>query len=1273
MANGGTIALTYVINNSEFNSKISDMKKNLTLLQTACKNSAKEIDLYGKNLESLGKRQSTINDSIKQAEKIMRTYRDGLTKNKSALSSNQAELAKLASKKKELTAQYKNAVKVYGEESTQAKALKASLEQVTNEYNTMSGKVKANENNIKNYTAQIERTKGTILDLQNQLKTVNSEMEKQSNGFLQASQKFATAGVALEEAGGKVSELGEKVQKAGVMMVTAAAGMATLSAGFESGLHKVNTLVMDSEEGLASYGDAVLQLSRDTGKSTSELTDALYDAISAGVNYTESIDYMNRINKLAVGGFTDIGSASNLMTQIMNIYRKSVSDVTDVSDKLFLVQKNGVTTIAQLASSMGDALTIGANYNVSLEQILAAYASLTKQGRTADVAQTQLKSTIQELGDTASAAGKLLQEKTGKSFTQLMNEGKTLYDVIKILQDACGGAGDEFNNLFGNVRSGLGAMALVSNEGEYFNKTLSDMASASGMTEDAFGQMADTSEGRLKKSLNNLKVSFTQLGQSLLPMMDQVSSGVNDIAKFLSKLNPNIVASIAKFGAMAIVFGTVTKATGSLITLLGKGATGLSTLFKIMADTKATGSFIKALSSSGTMVGSLTNSVTSLGAALGGTGGVIGLAVTAIAALGIAIYNNQKEIKESEAAYEALEGRIGEFTGRLRSNESIWTQIFGKEYSWKFSDAYKTALDNSETDVANWVETLKGYQQQIYDILNNTGINQQTKDEQVATIIKDTIGAGDIDTQSATLRKGLLEKGYNREDTNKILNDFREGMGDIYNEIDGLELKGLEMVKKYTKQVVDESGNIINEVDWEGFMSEFQPMLDEKHEAIVTSQNQNIDDLLEISQRYADQNEMIYGKAEEGTVEYNNKTAANIKKTKLDQIKADEEWAKEHGILTEDYKRQLNDRRKATEDTYSAQSASLQRLALYDEEYAKQNGLTTQKLNDNAWMVKDSMSGLTTTFFDNEEALKQWADATMQSTTTVQDEFGNTKTVVMDAAGNIVAMVDEGAGTFGYFKDEVQAACNGVIEQMGLTNATSEEKFAAIRAAIDNGTLSAREFGMTDAEFKRAAQAMIYAGEDANALKGNMERIPKNVSTKVEVTGTDTASSKINSIWDGLKKFAGKTFTSVVEVVQKGVSTLPGMGIFSRETGGSVNEAGIYNTQEAGLELIDTTSPSQSAFSLAKATRGELTYIPANSKVTNASMTSLKMESMIDKKLESAMNLYMNDMEKRLINVLKGNNSNGDFIVNMSNPHFENKESEQQNVNNIKRIIKSMK
>ena len=68
MSNNGVISLSYVINNSEFNSKIADMKKNLQLLQTEVKNSAKEIDIYGSNIQNLAKKQDTIKQAIKQAD-----------------------------------------------------------------------------------------------------------------------------------------------------------------------------------------------------------------------------------------------------------------------------------------------------------------------------------------------------------------------------------------------------------------------------------------------------------------------------------------------------------------------------------------------------------------------------------------------------------------------------------------------------------------------------------------------------------------------------------------------------------------------------------------------------------------------------------------------------------------------------------------------------------------------------------------------------------------------------------------------------------------------------------------------------------------------------------------------------------------------------------------------------------------------------------------------------------------------------------------------------
>ena len=86
-----------------------------------------------------------------------------------------------------------------------------------------------------------------------------------------------------------------------------------------------------------------------------------------------------------------------------------------------------------------------------------------------------------------------------------------------------------------------------------------------------------------------------------------------------------------------------------------------------------------------------------------------------------------------------------------------------------------------------------------------------------------------------------------------------------------------------------------------------------------------------------------------------------------------------------------------------------------------------------------------------------------------------------------------------------------------------------------------------------------------------------------------------------------------------------------------------------------------------------MTYIPANSKVTNAAMTTLKMKSMINEEMKTMVNLYMAGFEKKLLAAMKGNNGNGNFNVTMNNPNFVDKGSENANINNIKRIIKSMK
>ncbi len=442
----------------------------------------------------------------------------------------------------------------------------------------------------------------------------------------------------------------------------------------------------------------------------------------------------------------------------MNIYGKSVEDVGDISNKLFLVQKNGVTTVGQLASSMGEAMTMGASYNVNLENILSSYASLTKQGRTASTAQTQLKAMIQELGDTGSSVGEILKDKTAKSFIELMKEGNSLYDVLKIVKDSCNGNEDAFNNLWSSTEAGLSAMSLLSKDGEYFNSTLNDMANSAGLTDEAFNTIAETSEFKFKKSINEAKNSIIKLGESLLPLMDDVSDGISTVAEFISKLNPEVVTSIAKFGALALVFGTVMKATGGLVTVLGKGATGISSFLKIVGDAKELGSFTKALGKSETAIGGLIKSFTGLGLVSGVLVSSILPVVAVLGTLTAGVYAYKKgndainkTVAESRGEYTTLEKVMASLMGvQLRSREELEELgLVYKDFNENISDEFQESVKDMTTDIHEFGLAMSEIN--VDGVFSEEEANAMTS--RVDSALKSTISA--IESKSQEMQEGL--------------------------------------------------------------------------------------------------------------------------------------------------------------------------------------------------------------------------------------------------------------------------------------------------------------------------------------------------------------------------------------------------------------------------------------------------------------------------------------------------------------------------------------
>ena len=259
----------------------------------------------------------------------------------------------------------------------------------------------------------------------------------------------------------------------------------------------------------------IMELSNDTGFGLDDLTEATYQTVSASVEATEAVEFMTQATKLARAGFTTTTKAVDVLTTIINSYGKGVYDTAYISDVLLKTQNDGKLIIDELASSLGIIIPMASNYNVGLEQIAAAYATMTKQGVPASKATTFLRAVFTELEKESSDVADILETKTGKSFAKLMGEGKDLSDVLRILYKEAKGDTEAFQRLFGNVRATQAVAALVTEDFGILDKELSRVKDSSGQTDKAL-EVLETNSLKAKRAANQLKNSMTVLGDTII-------------------------------------------------------------------------------------------------------------------------------------------------------------------------------------------------------------------------------------------------------------------------------------------------------------------------------------------------------------------------------------------------------------------------------------------------------------------------------------------------------------------------------------------------------------------------------------------------------------------------------------------------------------------------------------------------------------------------------------------------------------------------------------
>lgn len=430
---------------------------------------------------------------------------------------------------------------------------------------------------------QLDSLKQSYLDSQVKLAKMNNELNT-------CKEKLENASESIEDATDANKKLDSSLQNGGKSAADYAGQLYIVEEAlkvikdatnayleFDVSLSKVNTLADKSVVSMGKLKEGIYDIARQTGKSATDISDALYECISANVKTEDSLQVTLAAANLAKTGFTDTATAVNVLTTIMNSYKLSADEVVTISDKLLKVQDLGKTTVGEFGDAFGKVAGLAKEAGVSLDEILASVSTLTKVNGSAGESITALKAAISNIIKPSAEASELAQQlgiKFNASALQSQGFGKFLENV----KNKTHGNIETMAKLFGSVEALNSILVLTGSGAESFAGDLTDIQNASGKTEESLRDLKGTGNN-FNDSLNSLKVTLVQLGDTLSPILNIISMILNVV----SNIPGPILIIMAVVAGLIVVIKNLTtiKAAWALVN------NAVSTSLGIMSGTVA--------------------------------------------------------------------------------------------------------------------------------------------------------------------------------------------------------------------------------------------------------------------------------------------------------------------------------------------------------------------------------------------------------------------------------------------------------------------------------------------------------------------------------------------------------------------------------------------------------------------------------------------------------------------------------------------------------------
>lgn len=541
----------------------------------------------------------------------------------------------------------------------------------------------------------------------------------------------------------------------GISAATAFAKAAKSSYDFEKEFRKnmleVATISTQVTDDMTGFMNQVMSITQEIPIKAPEAAKALYSIVSAGHDGADGMKILEVSAKAAVGGLTETETAADAITTILNAYRMSAEEAGTVSDQLFTTVRLGKTTFGELGASIAQVAPIAAAYGISIDQVLGAVASLTKQGTPTAQAMTQIRAAIQgtagELGDAAF-------------------QGRTFQEALQLIYEKAGGSASKMKEMLGTDEGLAATLALTGKNAKAAASDLEELQSSLGATEAAFEKMKDEVGNQMTLLSNNIQAALRPMGEMILKEVSGIAKSFNeafesgDLERSLTTLKSLLEVSAAAWGAYKV---------SVIAAMVAENLRYQSSLAHMQGMTKMQALLAVLKGKTDALTASLLKNPYALMAA-------------AVAALGVALYKLWTYQTNAQKQQEKLNKTFSEFTVEAAKEERSLNSLFealkrtnsGTEERKKMikavNDQYGQYLPKLLTEKSSLEEINEAYS------IINTSIKEQialkiknsATDEIVTSGLKEQVSA------VSEIRKSLTSRVKNVGLVDSIVDEIKQ-------------------------------------------------------------------------------------------------------------------------------------------------------------------------------------------------------------------------------------------------------------------------------------------------------------------------------------------------------------------------------------------------------------------------------------------------------------------------------------------------------------------